>query len=82
MCLAVPMEIESLPGNDTAIARAGDSKVEINVSLLENPKIGDYVIIHAGFAIETLDFKEAEERIELFRQIDTQNNPGQGSDVP
>ena len=37
--------------------------------LIEDPKIGDYVIVHAGFAIEKLDEQEAIERIEMFRQM-------------
>ena len=74
MCLAVPMEIQELHPDNKAVARQGSTEVNIDVSLLENPQPGDYVIIHAGFAIETLDLREAEERIELFRQLDEHNS--------
>ena len=74
MCLAVPMEILKLQADNRAVARQGKTEVEIDVSLLENPKPGDYVIIHAGFAIETLDLQEAEERIDLFKALDEHNS--------
>ena len=64
MCLAVPMEIVELQPDKKAIARQGSTNVEIDVSLLDDPHPGDYVIIHAGFAIETLDIEEADARIE------------------
>ena len=73
MCLAVPMEIIEVQAENKAIARQGSTNVEIDVSLLENPHPGDYVIIHAGFAIETLDIEEANARIDLFKQLDEQN---------
>jgi len=73
MCLAVPMEIVKVLPDNKAVARQGTTEVDIDVSLLENPRAGDYVIIHAGFAIETLDLQEAEERIDLFRQLDEDN---------
>jgi len=73
MCLAVPMEITKILDSGQAKARQGKNEIDIDVSLLEDPKPGDYVIIHAGFAIETLDLNEAEKRIDLFRQLDEQN---------
>jgi hydrogenase expression/formation protein HypC len=41
----------------------------VNLSLVENPRPGDYVIVHAGFAIEKLDVAEADERIAMFREL-------------
>jgi hydrogenase expression/formation protein HypC len=69
MCLATPMRIEKLLEGGSAIVSQGNVKVEVNVSLLQNPKPGDHVIIHAGFAIETLSLVEAEERLALFRKL-------------
>jgi hydrogenase expression/formation protein HypC len=69
MCLATPMRIEKLLEGGRAIVSQGNVKVEVNVSLLQNPKPGDHVIIHAGFAIETLSLVEAEERLALFRKL-------------
>jgi len=50
---------------------------EANLSLIENPKVGDYVIVHAGYAIQTLDAAEAEETLELFRQLLEDDNDGE-----
>ncbi len=69
MCLAVPMEIVRINANGKALVRQDSLETEVDVSLLENPQAGDYVIIHAGFAIETLDLEEAEVRLKLFRAI-------------
>ena len=69
MCLATPMRIEQLLQGGRAIVSQGNVKVEVNVSLLQNPKPGDHVIVHAGFAIETLSLVEAEERLALFRKL-------------
>ena len=51
MCLAVPMQILEIKGK-RAIATVKDVKKEIDISLLSEVKEGDYVIVHAGFAIE------------------------------
>jgi hydrogenase expression/formation protein HypC len=69
MCLATPMRIEKLLEGGRAIVSQGNVKVDVSVSLLQNPKPGDHVIIHAGFAIETLSLVEAEERLALFRTL-------------
>jgi hydrogenase expression/formation protein HypC len=69
MCLATPMKIERILERKKAVVSQGKVTVEVDVSLLENPQLGDHVIVHAGFAIETLSLAEAEERLELFRRM-------------
>ncbi len=69
MCLAVPLKILKLHGNGKAAAAHGSGEIEIDVSLLEKPEVGDHVIVHAGYAIETLSLSEAEERLELFKKM-------------
>ena len=69
MCLATPMRIDKLLEGGRAIVSQGNVKVEVSVALLQNPRAGDHVIIHAGFAIETLSLVEAEERLALFRKL-------------
>jgi hydrogenase expression/formation protein HypC len=69
MCLATPMRIEKLVSEKRAIVSQGGVSVEIDVSLLHDPKPGDHVIVHAGFAIEILSLTEAEERLALFRKL-------------
>jgi hydrogenase expression/formation protein HypC len=69
MCLATPMKIEKILEGKKAVVSQGTVSVQVDVSLLENPQPGDHVIVHAGFAIETLSLAEAEERLELFRKM-------------
>ncbi len=64
MCLAVPMKLIKINGV-TGIAEIGNLQSEIGLLLLENVNIGDYVIVHAGYAIQKLDEKEAAETIAL-----------------
>ena len=68
MCLAVPMKIIKKDGH-CAIGEAGGVSREINLRLLEDARIGEYVLVHAGFAIETIDEHEAEETLKLMAQI-------------
>jgi hydrogenase expression/formation protein HypC len=68
MCLAVPAKILEITG-DRAIADFGGVKREVMVNLLANVKVGDYVIVHTGFAIETLDEREALETLKLWKEI-------------
>ena len=69
MCLATPVRIEKLVGEKRAVVSQGKVTVEVDVSLLQNAKPGDHVIVHAGYAIETLTLSEAEERLALFRTL-------------
>jgi hydrogenase expression/formation protein HypC len=66
MCYAIPAKIETIT-NDTAVVDYGGITKEINISLIDNVKLGDYVLIHAGFAIEKLNKKSAEESIEIIQ---------------
>ncbi|RKX77508.1 MAG: HypC/HybG/HupF family hydrogenase formation chaperone [Spirochaetes bacterium] len=72
MCLAIPMKIKRINDEETALAEQGNSELEVNISLVEGVKVGDYVIVHAGFAIEVLENEDAEERLEMFRRIQDQ----------
>lgn len=69
MCLAVPLEILEIHTDNTARVKQGSSDLSVDISLIEDAAIGDYVIVHAGFAIEKLDLSEAEARIELFDNL-------------
>jgi hydrogenase expression/formation protein HypC len=69
MCLAIPMQIEEI-NNDKAIANMSGVKREISIKTLsEPPKIGDFVIVHAGFAIEVLDEEKARETLGVFSEM-------------
>jgi len=68
MCLAIPGKILSIEGNIAKIDYGDGTIKNADISLVE-ASVGEYVIVHAGFAIQVLDKKEAEETIELFKQI-------------
>jgi hydrogenase expression/formation protein HypC len=68
MCLAVPMKIINKAGHSATVEAGGVSR-EVNLRLLEDAKVGDYVLVHAGFAIETVDEHEALETLKLMEQI-------------
>jgi len=70
MCLAVPMKIVKIGSAGKALVKQDDLETEVDLTLIEDPKVGDYVIIHAGYAINLLDLEEAQERLELFRAIE------------
>lgn len=75
MCLAIPAEVLEIMGDRAKVDYGGVIR-EISVSLIETPKIGEYVIVHAGYAIQTMDAAEAEETLDLFRQILAQDDLG------
>ena len=70
MCLAVPMKIIKLLEDGRALVKQDDLETEVDLTLIQDPKVGDYVIIHAGYAIDLLDLEEAEERLKLFRAME------------
>lgn len=70
MCLAVPMEITKILDGGRALVRQDELETEVDVTLIEEAKVGDFVIIHAGYAIDLLDLQEAEERLKLFRAME------------
>jgi len=67
------MKLVEVRDDGTGVADIDGALSDVNLSLLDKPAVGDYVIIHAGFAIERLDEDEANARIELFREIATGN---------
>ena len=69
MCLAIPMKLEKIDG-EKGIVTIGGVKREVGLQLVKDAKIGDYLIVHAGFAIQRLDEKEAEETLALFAEME------------
>ena len=62
MCLAVPLKLVEIHGN-SAMTR------EIRVDFIPEPKVGDYVMVHAGFAIDRLDEQQAQEDIDAWKEV-------------
>lgn len=69
MCLAVPLEIKEINGNEALAERDGIGRT-IRIDFIKNPKIGDCVLVHAGFAIEKISKKQAEETQEAVRELE------------
>lgn len=69
MCLAVPFKIISIDGNDAVGEYEGIFR-KIRVDFIKSLDIGDYVMVHAGFAIEKLDEKQALLDIEAFKELE------------
>ena len=67
MCLAVPAEIRSIDGRMATVDYWGVSRTA-NISLVD-AKVGDYVIVHAGYAIQVMDKEEAERTLQIFREM-------------
>ena len=69
MCLAVPSKIVEINDDMVGIVDVDGVKKEVHLHLIEDPKVGDYVIVHAGFAINKIDENEALETLKVFREI-------------
>lgn len=67
MCVAIPMKLAK-KNNSIGIVEMEGLRQEISLQLLENAEVGDYLIVHAGFAIERLDESEAMETLELMKE--------------
>ncbi len=68
MCLAIPGKIIKVEGDYAKVDFGGVTR-RVGISLLENVTENDYVIVHAGYAIEVLNEEEAEERLKLFQEL-------------
>jgi hydrogenase expression/formation protein HypC len=71
MCLAVPIEILEIE-DDMATGRVGEGDATIQTSLMlldEQVEVGDWIIVHAGFALRKLDPQEARETLKILRDI-------------
>ncbi len=68
MCLAVPARIVEMTG-DTATVDMEGVRRSVSMMLLPDAAVGEYVIVHAGFAIGKLDEKEAEETLKMIRDV-------------
>lgn len=69
MCLAVPMRIKAIQPNNQAIVELGGVERIISVVMTPEAQVGDYVLIHAGYAISVLDPAEAENTFLLLREM-------------
>ena len=68
MCLAIPTLIKSLDGQKAEVEIGGVTRA-ISVVMTPEAQVGDYVIVHTGFALSVLDKKEAEETLRIFAEM-------------
>ena len=72
MCLAIPAEVTAILPDDMAIVSIDGVSKEVSVALIEDLAVGDYVIIHVGYALAKIDPDEAMRTLELMRQLGAQ----------
>lgn len=70
MCLAIPVRIEEIIDTESAIAEIGGVRKEINIALIADLNVGDYVIMHVGYALNKIDPEEAARTLALFAELD------------
>lgn len=68
MCLAIPLRLVEIKGAE-AIAEANGMRRTIRIDFIREPKVGDYVIAHAGFAIERMSKAQAEENLRTIQEV-------------
>jgi len=68
MCLAIPAQIEKTEGPRATVVLA-ETRTDVSLALVPEAKLGDWVLVHAGFAITVLDPKEAKATYELLREM-------------
>ncbi len=69
MCLAIPAQVIALSDTETAVVEVGGIRKSISTALLDEVAVGDYVIVHVGYALERLNVAEAEETLRLFAEL-------------
>lgn len=68
MCLGVPMRVKTIEG-EIALCEIDGVERQASLMMVEDVSVGDFVLIHAGFAIEKLDEEDAQETLRLFREL-------------
>jgi hydrogenase expression/formation protein HypC len=73
MCLAIPARVVELLENDTAIVDLGGVRKDVSLALVEDVAVGDYVIVHVGYALTRLDPEEAEKTLAVMAEAGLMN---------
>ena len=69
MCVAIPGEVLSIQPDGTALTDFGGVRRSVSLALVDGVAVGDYVIVHAGFALHRVDPDEARQTLELFEVV-------------
>ncbi len=70
MCLALPVKVVEVGADETAIVDLGGVRKEISLALVDGVEVGDYVILHVGYALSKLDAEEAEKTLTMFAELE------------
>lgn len=72
MCLSIPAKVEKIEG-EMAVVSVGGTTYNASLQMLDDVEIGDYILMHTGFAIQKLDPEEARESLKVFAEFDELN---------
>jgi len=72
MCLSIPAKVETIEG-EMAMVSVGGTKYKASLQMLDDVKIGDYILMHTGFAIQKLNPEEAAESLKVFEEFEELN---------
>ena len=81
MCLAVPAQVVSVDeASDTAVVTLGQVRKEVSLALVEAVEVGEYLLIHVGYALNKISEEEAERTLKLFEEAGlSREGSGEGS---
>ena len=69
MCLAIPTQIKTIGDNGIATVELGGVERQISLIMTPDAKLGDYVLVHTGYAISLMDLEEAQASLEVFAEL-------------
>ncbi len=72
MCLSIPAKVEQIDG-EMAVVSVGGTKYNASLQMLDDVKIGDYILLHTGFAIQKMNEDEALESLKIFEEFEELN---------
>jgi hydrogenase expression/formation protein HypC len=72
MCLSIPAKVEEIDG-EMAVVSVGGTKYNASLQMLDDVKIGDYILLHTGFAIQKMSEEEALESLKVFEEFEELN---------
>lgn len=72
MCLSIPAKVESID-NDMATVSVGGTRYNASLQMLDDVKVGDYILLHTGFAIQKLSKEDALESLKVFEDFKMMN---------
>jgi len=72
MCLSIPAKVESIEG-ELAMVSVGNVSYKASLQLLDDVKVGDYILLHTGFAIQKISEDEAAETLRIFEEFEDLN---------